>query len=107
MPATKVAPAQSIIVGYRTAHVPDELQGRVHSAVNLLGNAVTPLAPTAVGALVTSDGYPTTDAALPMGALAMMARHHIPFRLIRDSDDGRFRRGPLLRRAWGRRRVEL
>ncbi|MGW7573857.1 MFS transporter [Streptomyces sp. NPDC054765] len=71
--ATTIAPTQSIIFGYQTAHAPDELQGRVHSAVNLLSNAVTPLAPAAVGALATWGGSPATGAALAVGALAMMA----------------------------------
>ncbi|WP_233360162.1 MFS transporter [Streptomyces sp. CRPSP2-6A1] len=71
--ATTIAPTQSIIFGYQTAHAPDELQGRVHSAVNLLSNAVTPLAPAVVGALVSWGGFPATGAALAVGALTMMA----------------------------------
>lgn len=52
---TTVAPIQGIISGYLAATVPRGLQGRVHAAVNLLANGLTPAAPAAVGALATAS----------------------------------------------------
>lgn len=66
--STTIAPMQSIVFGYQTAHAPQELQGRVHAAVNLVSNGLTPLAPVAVGYLAERWGV-----ASPGTALVVMA----------------------------------
>lgn len=64
-----IAPVQSIIFGYQTASAPEDLQGRVHSAVNLITNGLTPLAPPVVGYLATNWGVASLGAALILAAV--------------------------------------
>ncbi|KDA44270.1 hypothetical protein BMG523Draft_00766 [Frankia sp. BMG5.23] len=78
-----VAPVQSIIFGYQTANTPDGLQGRVHSATNLVANGLTPLAPLAVGYLATAWGLSPLGMVLVLVA-ALVAIHASLSRPLRE-----------------------
>jgi MFS family permease len=65
----------SIVVGYRVARAPDELQGRVQAAATLISFSAAALGPLAVGLLVAGAGPSAAVLALAgwMAALAVAA----------------------------------
>jgi MFS family permease len=75
----------SIVVGYRVALAPDELQGRVQAASTLIAFSAASLGPLAVGLLLESVGATATivalfgwTAMLALAAIAAPAFHHPP-----------------------------
>jgi hypothetical protein len=63
----------TIVVGYRVALVPDELQGRVQAASMVVTFSVAWLGPLVVGLLVEAAGLTATILALTGWALGLLA----------------------------------
>jgi hypothetical protein len=67
-----IAPLQSVVFGHQTARAPDALQGRVHSAVNLICGGLAPLSPAAVGLVSERWGAGVLGGLLTAAAAVVM-----------------------------------